>query len=275
MNRYVRPTNERIQSKTLAIIPGKRMPEIDLYLLVSAGTASAGESFSYTLQQYGRAQVVGEKTAGAGYNNIIVPLGKNLAFSVSYARPEHPRSGKGWEAVGIQPDLVVPAGEALAAAHKAALKKLAGKTSDEGRRKEITTALRELEPGPDNTADADQLRQLERAWLDAYERHDADAMERILADGFAITHPDGQTQTRAQVLEAMREMREKGAASPVKFTTEDVEVRLEGDAAFLSGRLVEKSEGNGAPRTTQLGYTDTYGKRDGRWQVVSSHLKRL
>jgi C-terminal processing protease CtpA/Prc len=127
------------------------MPEIDLYILVSAHTASAGESFSYTLQQYGRAQIVGEKTAGAGYNNIIVPLGKNLAFSVSYARPEHPRSGKGWEGVGVQPDMPVPAGEALAAAHKAALRKLIAKTSDERRKKELTAALQELESGSGNS----------------------------------------------------------------------------------------------------------------------------
>ena len=147
MNRFIRPTNERVQNKTLANIPGKRMPDIDLYILTGAHTASAGESFSYTLQQWGRAQTVGEKTAGAGYNNIIIPLGRNLAFSVSYGRPEHPLSGKGWEAVGVQPDIAVPAVEALVAAHKAALRKLIEKTADERRKKELTTALQELESG--------------------------------------------------------------------------------------------------------------------------------
>ncbi|HEV2803753.1 MAG TPA: S41 family peptidase [Chthoniobacterales bacterium] len=154
MNRYIRPTNEHIQNKTLADIPGKRMPDTDLYILVSAHTASAGESFSYTLQQYGRAVIVGEKTAGAGYNNIILPLGKNLAFSVSYGRPEHPRSGKGWEAVGVQPDIAVPAADALVAAHKAALQKMITKTADERRKKELMAALEELERTPASTAGA-------------------------------------------------------------------------------------------------------------------------
>jgi retinol-binding protein 3 len=154
MNRYIRPTNEHIQNKTLANIPGKRMPDTDLYILVSSHTASAGESFSYTLQQYGRAVVVGEKTAGAGYNNIIVPLGQNLAFSVSFARPEHPRSRKGWEAVGVQPDIAVPASDALVAAHKAALQKMITKTTDERRKKELTAALQELERTPASTAGA-------------------------------------------------------------------------------------------------------------------------
>jgi hypothetical protein len=148
MNRFIRPTNERIQNKTVANLPGKRMPETDLYILVSGQTASAGESFAYTLQQFGRAKIVGEKTAGAGYNNIIIPLGKGLSFSVSYGRPEHPRTGKGWEAVGVLPDIAAPAGEALAIAHKAALKKLADETTDEARKKQITAALQELEAGP-------------------------------------------------------------------------------------------------------------------------------
>lgn len=154
MKRYLRPTNERVQNTTVANIPGKRMPETDLYILTSSRTASAGESFSYTLQQYGRAKIVGEKTAGAGYNNIIVPLGQGLAFSVSYGRPEHPRSGKGWEGVGVQPDIAVPADEALAAAHKEALKKLIGKTTDERRKKELTAALQELESRSGNSAGA-------------------------------------------------------------------------------------------------------------------------
>src|SRR5688500_3267461 len=58
MNRYFRPSGETVQSKTIAELPGKRMLDTDLYLLVSANTASACESFAYTLQQYGRAKVI-------------------------------------------------------------------------------------------------------------------------------------------------------------------------------------------------------------------------
>lgn len=156
MNRFIRPTGERLVDKTVADIPGKRMPQTDLYILTSGRTASAGESFAYILQQYGRAKTVGEKTAGAGYNNIIVPLGKGLGFSVSYGRPEHPRSGKGWEAVGVQPDIAVPAGEALAAAHRAALKKMLAEKTDDRRRKELTAALERLDAGSATSTDTSQ-----------------------------------------------------------------------------------------------------------------------
>ena len=135
MNRFIRPTGERIQSKTLAKIPGKRMPTTDLYILVGPKTVSAGESFAFTMQQWGRAKIVGETTAGAGYNNVLIPLGQGMIFSISYGRPEHPRTGKGWQVAGVQPDMVVAVGDALEAAHKAALGKAWNKssTADAGR----------------------------------------------------------------------------------------------------------------------------------------------
>lgn len=144
MNRYIRPTGETIQSKTLADIPGKRMLDTDLYLLVGPNTASACESFPYTLQQYGRAKVVGERTAGAGYNNVIVALGKGYSFSVSFGRPAHPRSGKGWEGEGLQPDIAVASEKALETAQKEALQKLISRTTDEKRKQELTSALAEV-----------------------------------------------------------------------------------------------------------------------------------
>ena len=146
MSRYIRPTGETIESKTVADIPGKRMIDTDLYLLVSNNTASACESFPYTLQQYGRAKVVGERTAGAGYNNVIIPLGQGFSFSVSFGRPTHPRSGKGWEGEGVQPDIAVSADKALEAAQREALQKLISKTTDEKRKSELKTALNEVTP---------------------------------------------------------------------------------------------------------------------------------
>ncbi len=279
MNRYFRPTNERIASTTVADLPGKRMPDTDLYILVGPRTVSAGESFAYTLQQYGRAKVVGEKTAGAGYNNIIIPIGQGFGFSISVGRPEHPRSGKGWEAVGVQPDIAVPVASALEVAHKAALQKLVGQTTDERRKKEVTTALRELEHAPTSVAPLaaeaeQQVRKLEREWLDAYEQHDAAAMERILADDFTITYGNGQTQSKAQVVESLK-AREKSASPPTKFATEAVQARIEGDTVVLTGHLVQKSERGGEAMTMQFSYADTYTRRNGRWQVINSRLIRL
>jgi uncharacterized protein (TIGR02246 family) len=124
-------------------------------------------------------------------------------------------------------------------------------------------------PGKDA---AQEVLQLERAWLDAYERYDAKAMDEIVADDFQITFPDGSTQGKAQVMEMVR--RAPGAGAPtVKFRTENVRARVFGaDTVVLSGRVVsEYTRGAETMRQEQF-YTDTYVRLKGRWQVVASHL---
>lgn len=141
---YFRPTGETVQNKTVADLPGKRMLDTDLYLLVSTNTVSACEAFAYILQQYGRARVIGERTAGAGYHNFFVPIGLGYSFSVSIGRVVHPRSGKGWQIDGVQPDTLVTPDDALETAHREALQKLISRTTDQNRKKELMTALQGL-----------------------------------------------------------------------------------------------------------------------------------
>lgn len=119
------------------------------------------------------------------------------------------------------------------------------------------------------TSQAEQdVRRLERAWLDAYERRDAEAMYRIVADDFTITFPNGEIQTKAQVINSL-----KGpAGSPLKFYTEDVSSRAYGDTVILIGRVIAEWEQDGKKVKGQHRYTDTYVKRRGRWEVVASHL---
>lgn len=119
MNRYFRPANQRMQSMTTAV-KGRRMPDVPLYVLAGPGTGSACESFAFTLQQHGRAKVVGAVTGGGGYNNAFVPLGHELTLSVSVGSVSHPRTGKSWQGVGVQPDIPSAVDAALDAARAAA-----------------------------------------------------------------------------------------------------------------------------------------------------------
>ncbi|MDT7604059.1 MAG: hypothetical protein QOF61_2056, partial [Acidobacteriota bacterium] len=145
MKMYFRPTDSSVENKTVANIPGRRLPSTDLYILTSPATGSACEAFSYTLQQYGRAKIVGEPSAGAGYANSLEMIGAGFTLSVSVGRPEHPRTGKGWEGVGVQPDIPTPAVKALEVAQAEALKKLATASTDERRRQELLSAARTVE----------------------------------------------------------------------------------------------------------------------------------
>ncbi len=144
-SRYDRPMDEKTTEYTEENLPGRRMPDTDLWIVVGPNTASAGESFAYLLQQFGRATVVGERTAGAGHNNVLLPIGEGLVLSVSVARPIHPRTGKGWEGTGVQPDVRASAADALSTAHAAALRRLLDRASDPKRRRELAWAVERVE----------------------------------------------------------------------------------------------------------------------------------
>jgi uncharacterized protein (TIGR02246 family) len=118
------------------------------------------------------------------------------------------------------------------------------------------------------------VRKLERAWLDAYEQFDAKAMEAIVADDFTITFADGSMQTKAQIMAAIK--RPRNSANPsFKFYTEGVQARVYGDTVVLIGRVITEYLRDGKTVNEQSRYTDTYVKRQGRWQVVATHLSNV
>lgn len=120
-----------------------------------------------------------------------------------------------------------------------------------------------------------EVRKLERAWLDAYEQHDTKAMDAIVADDFTITFPDGSMQTKPQILDSIKAARTPSSPA-LKFYTEDVQARVYGDTVvILIGRVVTEYQRDGKTAKEQNRYTDTYIKRGGRWQVVASHLSNV
>lgn len=120
----------------------------------------------------------------------------------------------------------------------------------------------------------DDIRAVERAWLDAYENNDVDAMARIVADGFVITFAGGQQRDKAQTIASLT----PGAANDPnsRMYTTDANVTLFGDdIAVITGTFhyEVKSDDGSVQRDSSL-YTDVYRYMDGRWQVISSHLSK-
>jgi len=117
-----------------------------------------------------------------------------------------------------------------------------------------------------------EVRKMERAWLDAYEQRDAKAMEAIVADDFTITFMNGSIQTKQRILDSLKSSRNY---PPPKFHTEEVQARVYSDTVVLIGRVIAEWQQNGQPMKEENRYTDTYVKRNGRWQVVASHLSNV
>lgn len=95
-------------------VGGKVRPDLPLYVLTSARTVSAAESFIFGLRNHGRiAAVVGERTAGGGHMARGVYLGSGFTLMVPFARTFDPRTGAGWEGDGLEPDVAVDYERAL------------------------------------------------------------------------------------------------------------------------------------------------------------------
>lgn len=110
---------------SLGELPAGRMVGRPLYVLTSEHTASAAEEFAGHVAGYGLGELVGEKTAGAGFRNDMFPIAGKYVLSVSVARAVLASTGADWEGKGIAPTIVTKADQALEVAEMRAAAKLA------------------------------------------------------------------------------------------------------------------------------------------------------
>lgn len=109
-------------------LPALRAPSLagkPLYVLTSGGSASAAEEFIGHVAGFKLGELVGEKTAGAGFRNEFFPLPSGLIISVSVGQAILASTGKGWEAVGFAPETTTPVEKALEVATAKALARIA------------------------------------------------------------------------------------------------------------------------------------------------------
>jgi hypothetical protein len=128
---YYRMDEKTEQYWTLPYVPGSKLAETDLYVLTSSHTFSGAEEFTYNLKNMKRAIIIGETTGGGAHPVRMEILDDNFFIRVPYARAVNPISKTNWEGTGIEPDIKVPADEALAKAQIMALEKLAAREKDE------------------------------------------------------------------------------------------------------------------------------------------------
>ena len=115
-----------------ASVPGShRDGRRPVFVLTAAKTFSAGEGLAFILQDHGRAEVVGEVTAGAANPGRPYPIGDYFEIVVPNGRVRSAVSGRNWEGVGVIPDIRTTEVEALKVAHRRALQRLLQTTNDE------------------------------------------------------------------------------------------------------------------------------------------------
>jgi retinol-binding protein 3 len=122
---WERKSDTTDQYWTLPYVPGKRLDDKPAFVLTSTHTFSGAEEFSYNLKNLKRATLVGETTGGGAHPVSGHRIDEHFMIGVPSARAINPISKTNWEGTGVEPDVKVPAADALASAEKLAAEKLA------------------------------------------------------------------------------------------------------------------------------------------------------
>ena len=117
----------------------------------------------------------------------------------------------------------------------------------------------------------EELLKLEKEFVQAIVRNDADAVESFLTDDWIIIDPDGGIIEKARFLEVIR----SGALSHESMESSDLRVRLYGSTAIVTGLTSTKGKFMGQDFTSCERATDVFVKQGDRWRCVLTHLTRF
>ena len=104
------PTRERW---TNADVVGSPYADNPLVILTNHHSFSAAESFTFGMKITGRATVIGEPTGGGGHWGEELRVSEDMVVFMPQGRTFDPRTGRGWEAEGVQPDVPAASDDAL------------------------------------------------------------------------------------------------------------------------------------------------------------------
>ncbi len=126
--------------------PGmKDLTRVPLFIAVSSRTASAAEGIAYTLQQYKRATIVGEQTAGKGNPGELFVVNDYLYMFITTAVGRNSVTGKSVDAVGVTPDIRTSADHILDGTLLEVNRLLASQSDDKKARQRYRWSMREYE----------------------------------------------------------------------------------------------------------------------------------
>ena len=117
---------------------------------------------------------------------------------------------------------------------------------------------------------ADEVAKLNRQWMEAYVRRDAEFLERYLSEDYVSTFPDGKVLDKKGELEALK----SGSVSITDMRPREMNVRIYGEVAVITGQSTIKAKVGSGEVSGEYRFTDVWAKhRD--WQAVASQVTRI
>jgi hypothetical protein len=113
--------NTPVPARTASPVSGNKLVDKPVYVLTSSRTQSAAEYFVYNLKMLKRVTVVGETTAGRQHSGRFHRLAEHFGMGIQEVPPpDNPYPVKGWDVIGVEPDVKAPRTEALETAKRLA-----------------------------------------------------------------------------------------------------------------------------------------------------------
>jgi ketosteroid isomerase-like protein len=116
-----------------------------------------------------------------------------------------------------------------------------------------------------------ELMQIERDLAKASIGHDTAMLERMEADDYTFTTPEGSVITKAEDIAGLK----SGDFKAESHDLTDMKVRVYGDTAIVTGLNTMKASYKGQDLSGAYRFTDVFVRRDGRWQIVAAHASRV
>lgn len=113
---------------------------------------------------------------------------------------------------------------------------------------------------------ASELTQIEHRLVKAWLEEDRQTVDSILAADWSVIDLTGRVLTRAQVMQEFS----SGDRKIESGSVDDLNIRLFGDTAVVTGRSVLAGSYQGKRASVTPRFTDVFVNRDGRWQAVAS-----
>ncbi|MHC1769072.1 MAG: nuclear transport factor 2 family protein [Verrucomicrobiia bacterium] len=133
-------------------------------------------------------------------------------------------------------------------------------------RPESTVTMKRVISSPEQ-----EILKLENAWNDASVKADIQTLEMLLSDEFSDVDPGARVNTKRENLENTK----SGKLAFTSVVMDQAKVKVFGDTAVITARNTIKGTENGKDVSGQYRFTDTWIRRDGRWQCVASQTNKI
>jgi uncharacterized protein (TIGR02246 family) len=119
--------------------------------------------------------------------------------------------------------------------------------------------------GSSSDKSKDEIRALETARNEAIVHGDAASLERMTSDDYTFITLRGELRTKAEIVKGFA----TGAFKYGSREISDLNIRVYGNAAVVTGLSTQKGTENGKDYSGDYRFTRVYVKENGRWLTVA------